>query len=68
MSSEIKGRLSCSYGKSITAALLAILLFAGVAMARVGPVEMLMLFWGNGYVSTLEMVDTLEMLDTLEMN
>lgn len=56
-------------GKSIIAAIIAILLFAGVAMARVGTVEMLTMFWGGDrYISTLEMEDTLELLDTLEMN
>jgi len=45
-----------------------VLLAAVTAAMAMDRTTMLTMFWGNNYVSTLEMVDTLELLDTLEMN
>jgi hypothetical protein len=52
----MRKKINDSYGKSITLAILAILLFAGVAKAKIGTVEMLMLFWG-GETATIYATD-----------
>ena len=52
-------------GKSIIVVILLLAATAAMAMDRS---TMMLMFWGDSYVSTLEMTDTLEMLDTLEMN